>query len=143
MTLFQIVALYIALHCLLTPILMFRVGQVRIKEKINLGDGGNETLLTRIRAHGNYTENMPIALIGLIALAMLKANPIALHVFGIVFLVGRILHAMGMRPVSSGKPRLYGMMCTLFTHFGQAITLLYLIVTKTPITRKALRCDLS
>lgn len=129
MTLFQIVAFYIALHCLLTPILMFRVGQVRMKEDINLGDGGNNTLMTRIRAHGNYTENMPIALIGLIGLAMLKASPIALYVFGTVFFIGRILHAMGMRPKSNGKPRLYGMLCTLFTHFGQALGLLYLILT--------------
>lgn len=129
MTLFQIVAFYIALHCLLTPILMFRVGQVRTKEKINLGDGGNNALMTRIRAHGNYTENMPIALIGLIGLAMLGAHPIALYLFGTVFFIGRILHAMGMRPESSGKPRMYGMFCTLFTHVGQALGLLYLIVT--------------
>ena len=54
MTTFQIVALYIALHLILAPILMFRVGQVRIKEKINLGDGDNPTLFARIRAHGNY-----------------------------------------------------------------------------------------
>ena len=129
MTLLQIVALYIALHCFLTPVLMYRVGQIRIKEKINLGDGGNDRLLTRIRAHGNYTENMPIALIGLIGLAMLQAHPIVLHVFGIMFFIGRIMHAMGMRPESSGKPRLYGMICTLFTHFGQAIALIYLIAT--------------
>ena len=30
MTLFQIVALYIALNLLLTPVLMYRVGQIRI-----------------------------------------------------------------------------------------------------------------
>jgi len=44
MTTFQIVAFYVALHLILAPILMFRVGQVRIKEKINLGDGDNPTL---------------------------------------------------------------------------------------------------
>ena len=71
MTLFQIVALYVALHLILTPILMFRVGQVRIKEKINLGDGDNPVLFARIRAHGNYVETTPFALIGLFALAMI------------------------------------------------------------------------
>ena len=42
MTLFQIVALYIALNLILTPILMYRVGQVRIGKKIDLGDGGDD-----------------------------------------------------------------------------------------------------
>ena len=130
MTLFQIVAFYIALHCLMAPLLMFRVGQVRIKEKISIGDNGNPALLARVRAHGNYIENTPIALIGLIALAMLGALPIVLHIFGAAFLIGRIFHAMGMAgPGANGKPRFYGMMLTLFTHFGQAIAILFLILT--------------
>jgi len=40
-------------------------------------------MLSRIRAHGNFTENAPLALLGLIGLAMLNAHPIALHIFGL------------------------------------------------------------
>ena len=55
MTLFQIAALYIALNLILTPVLMYRVGQVRIRKNILLGDGGNDLLLSRMRAHANFT----------------------------------------------------------------------------------------
>lgn len=128
MTLFQIVALYIALNLLLAPLLMYRVGQVRIGKKINLGDGGDDLMLSRIRAHGNFTENAPLALLGLVGLAMLGAHPIALHVFGAAFFIGRILHAMGMGG-SFGQGRLVGTLLTLLTHVGQAGYLLFLIFT--------------
>ena len=45
MTAVQIVALYVALHLILLPILMYRVGQIRIKEKISLGDGDSLSLI--------------------------------------------------------------------------------------------------
>jgi len=128
MTLFQIAALYIALNLILAPLLMFRVGQVRLGKNINLGDGGDELMLSRIRAHGNFTENAPLALLGLIGLAMLGAHPIALHVFGSAFFIGRILHAMGMAG-SFGQGRLVGTILTLLTYFGQAGYILFLIFT--------------
>lgn len=128
MTLFQIAAVYIALNLILTPILMYRVGQIRIGEKINNGDGGNAMLHSRIRAHGNFIENAPFALIGLIGLAMLGANPIALHVFGAVFFIGRILHAMGMSGAFS-QGRLVGTLSAILTHLGQAGYILFLVFT--------------
>jgi len=128
MTLFQIVALYIALNMLLAPVLMFRVGQVRIGKKINLGDGGDGLMLSRIRAHGNFTENAPLALLGLIGLAMLSAAPIALHIFGAAFFIGRIIHAMGMAKFLK-QGRLIGTLMTLLTYFGQAGYILFLIFT--------------
>ena len=132
MTTFQIVALYVALHLILLPILMFRVGQVRIKEKISLCDGENPALFARIRAHGNYVETTPFALIGLFALAMIGAHHVALHLFGAIFLIGRLLHVHGMAQTgSNGKGRLIGTMMTLFTFFGTALYLLFLILTFT------------
>lgn len=128
MTLFQIAALYIALNMILAPILMFRVGQVRMSKDINLGDGGDDLMYARIRAHGNFTENAPLALLGLIGLAMLDAHPIALHIFGAAFFIGRILHAMGMAKTFS-QGRLVGTLLTLLTFFGQAGYILFLIFT--------------
>ena len=69
MTLFQIVGFYTALHLILAPILMLRIGKIRISQDISLGDGGNDALHVRIRTHGNFIENTPLALIGLFALA--------------------------------------------------------------------------
>jgi uncharacterized membrane protein YecN with MAPEG domain len=130
MTLNAIIALYVALNMLLAVILMYRVGQVRLGKKINLGDGGDELMLSRIRAHGNFTENAPLALLGLVALAYLGAHPIALHIFGAAFFIGRILHAMGMASVF-GQGRLVGTLLTLLTFVGQAIYIFVLIFTST------------
>ena len=128
MTVYHIAALYIALNLILAPILMYRVGQVRIGKKINLGDGGDELMLSRIRAHGNFTENAPLALIGLVGLALLEAAPIALHIFGAAFFIGRILHAMGMAK-TFGQGRLVGTLLTLLTFLGQAGYILFLVFT--------------
>ena len=107
---------------------MYRVGQIRIRKKVNLGDGDDPLLFSRIRAHGNFTENAPLLLIGLFALASLSASPIALHIFGALFTIGRVLHAMGMAKVFN-QGRLVGTLATIVSYFGMAITLIYLIVT--------------
>jgi len=132
MTTFQIVALYVALNLLLAIVLMLRVGGQRLNKKVSIGDGGDDTLLSRIRAHGNFTENAPLALIGLVALAMMNAHTLALHIFGGAFLLGRILHAHGMaQKDANGKGRGIGMMLTLLALAGPALYLLYLIFTFT------------
>jgi uncharacterized membrane protein YecN with MAPEG domain len=128
MTLFEIVALYAAINLILAPILMYRVGQIRLGEKISLGDGGNDLLQSRIRAHGNFTENAPLLLIGLFALASLSAAPILLHVFGAAFTLGRIIHAIGMAG-KMGNGRLIGTLTTILSYLGMAISLIYLIVS--------------
>jgi uncharacterized membrane protein YecN with MAPEG domain len=130
MTSFQVVALYVALNIILAVILMLRVGTVRLGKKVNLGDGGDSMLLARIRSHGNFVENAPFALLGLIGLAMMNGHILALHVFGVAFLLGRVLHAQGMEAKGAiGKGRGLGMMLTLFTHLGQAAYLLFLVFT--------------
>lgn len=128
MTLFEIVALYVALNMLLAPVLMFLIGQVRIAKNVNLGDGGDAGLLSRIRAHGNFTENAPLALLGLLALATLNAAPLVLHIFGGGFFLGRVLHAFGMYE-KLGQGRLIGTLLTLVTYIGQAVGILFLILT--------------
>ena len=132
MTTFQIVALYVALNLLLAIVLMMRVGGQRLNKKVSIGDGGDAKLLSRIRAHGNFIENAPLALIGLFALAMMNAHPIALHIFGVAFLLGRLFHAHGMdQKDANGKGRGIGMMLTMVALVGPALYLLYLIFTFT------------
>jgi uncharacterized membrane protein YecN with MAPEG domain len=126
MTNFEIVAIYIALSLLLNPALMLRIGLHRQKKKINLGDGGDPDMLARVRAHGNFTEVAPLALIGLIAVAMLNGSHIALHLFGATYFIGRVLHFLGMRG-TFGQGRLIGTLLTLFTFLGLGLYLLYLI----------------
>jgi uncharacterized membrane protein YecN with MAPEG domain len=59
---------------------------------------------------------------------MLSAHPIALHIFGAAFFIGRILHAMGMAK-TFGQGRLVGTLLTLLTFLGQAGYILFLVFT--------------
>ena len=129
MTLFEIFALYVAINLVLAPNLMLRVGKQRLSKKVSLGDGGDATLLARIRAHGNFTENAPLLLIGLFALASLSVLPVVLHIFGVAITLGRILHAYGMMGKNAnGKGRGLGSMLTLLAYLGMAGTLIYKII---------------
>jgi len=96
--------------------LAIRVGQVRTSEKISVGDGGNERVLRRMRAHANLVEYAPFVLI-LIALAELaNGTSIWLWVVGLSFVVARVLHAFGMDGWAPG--RMIGTIVTMLTLLG-------------------------
>lgn len=62
--------------------------------KYPTGDGGNDALIGRIRALGNFTEYVPIALI-LFALMELQGAPnTLLWAVGGAFTAGRLIHAI-------------------------------------------------
>ena len=53
--------------------LMIRCGQARTKESVSIGDGGNEFVIRRMRAHANFVESAPFILI-LIAAREIRAT---------------------------------------------------------------------
>ena len=132
MTTFQIVALYLALALILNAVLMLRVGRGRLSKGINLGDGGDDDMIARVRAHGNFIENAPLTLLGLLAVAFMNGSPVMLHVLGIVFILGRVFHAMGMAG-TFGQGRLIGTLATLLSYIVMALYLLYLIFLHGPV----------
>ena len=95
-----IAGLYVALGALLILGLSVRVMWLRNMLRIGLGSGGNERLARAIRAHANAVEYLPIALLMLVLLAIEQTRPGLLHVFGIVLIVGRNLHAIGLSRAS-------------------------------------------
>ena len=92
----QVAGVYIAVNILLLIYLALRVVGNRRRGKISLGDGGDEKLERAIRVHGNASENVPIAMIGLIAMVSLQAGALLIHICGGAFTAGRILHAFGL-----------------------------------------------
>ena len=73
-----------------------RIGKVRHAEKVSVGDGGNETLLRRMRAQGNFVEQTPLtlALVALVEHAGKGGQWLAPA--AALFIVGRVCHAIGM-----------------------------------------------
>lgn len=114
-----ITPIYAGLLTLVFVALSVRVIGGRRMAGVGLGDGGNRLLLRKTRAHGNFAEYVPFALI-LMALAELQAGPgWVVHLLGLLLLTGRSLHAYGFsREPEVARCRVLGMALT----FGALIT---------------------
>jgi uncharacterized membrane protein YecN with MAPEG domain len=95
-TALQIAAFYVALNAIITLVLAGYVVRTRVVTKTTLGDGGNQTLLQAIRAHGNNVEYVPLVLVMLVTLALTQASVLILHIVGGALAVGRIAHGIGI-----------------------------------------------
>lgn len=96
----------------------WRVGQRRMSEKVSIGDGGNQPLTARMRAHANFGEYTPFVLI-LVGLIELGSGT-TLWLWGVsaVYLLARIAHALGMDRPSPNPLRTIGIMVTMLTLVG-------------------------
>lgn len=114
-----VTALYAGLLGLYFVWLATRVIKARRVHRVALGT--DHRLVQRAaRAHGNFAEYVPFALL-MLALCEINGLPDwALHVLGVVLLVGRVLHATGIaREPEDFKWRVLGTSLT-FTVMGVA-----------------------
>jgi len=93
---FTITPLYAALCGLLLIALSLRVAPMRKRLSVGLGTGNHSELEQAVRAHGNFTEYVPLALILLAFAEAGGAASLMLHVAGGALVIGRILHAFGL-----------------------------------------------
>jgi uncharacterized membrane protein YecN with MAPEG domain len=106
------------LAAIFAGLLVLLSGQVslrRARTNIAFGDGGDETLRRRIRAHGNFIEYAPLAII-VVGLTEHHDAP-SLLAWGLsaAFGASRILHAIGM--LYTSHPILRGL-AMLMNHAG-------------------------
>src|SRR3990167_6469796 len=121
MTAIAAATLYAGLFGLLMILLKGNVGRVRTSEKVGFGDGNNEALQRAIRVQGNAVEDVPVVLVGLLALGLMNAPVLLIHALGATFLVARILHAIGLGGSSGGSPgRMFGTLLTLIVMLATA-----------------------
>lgn len=124
MTSLEAAGLWIGLNALFLIYVSGRVGMTRAKHKINLGDGGNDEMLRAIRTQGNYVEYAPIALIGLLALAVQGQGAPVIHALGAVFLAARIAHLMGLGMGVWPVGRFIGTLGTMLSLLATAVFLI-------------------
>jgi uncharacterized protein len=121
-----VTSLYAALGALLILLLVYGVVQRRMQSKVGIGDGGDAVLARRIRAHGNTIETLPLGLLLLLLLELGGLAAWALHAFGVLLLIARMLHAWGMwRRSGTSSGRFYGMLLTLIVLLAMAGMLLW------------------
>ena len=87
------VGIYAALNMAVLIWIAIETGRLRGKYKVSIGDGGVMHMVRIIRGHANAVENMPMFFILMVLGALLGMPLIAAHVLGLVFTVGRALHA--------------------------------------------------
>jgi hypothetical protein len=121
MTSIATATLYVGLFALWMLCLKANVGRVRVREKIAFGDGGNAALQRAIRVQGNAVEDVPVVLAGLIALGVMGAPVLLVHGLGAAFLLGRVLHAVGLSGSAGGSPgRSLGTLLSALVQLGIA-----------------------
>lgn len=122
----HITGLYAALGALLILLLAARVIWLRNSRKVGIGSGGDEQLARAIRAHANAIEYLPIALLLLLILELDQTRPALLHLFGIVLIVARVLHALGLSAKSGySAGRAIGIVITFLVILAMALLLLW------------------
>jgi uncharacterized protein len=99
-----VTALYAGLLGLIAMGVAFPAGSLRGKLNVSVGDGGNRDLLLAMRRHANFTEWVPLALILLALLELNGARPLGLHALGAVLVLGRLVHAFGIRADTVKSP---------------------------------------
>ncbi len=95
-----ITAFYASLMAILYVLLSYRVAQRRIRFRVGLGAGENAELERAIRIHGNFSEYVPFALLLMALLEGGGAPAWSLLGAGILLLMARILHVVGLSGTS-------------------------------------------
>ncbi len=124
-----ITALYAALLGGLQIVLQQLVGRERLRVGVSLGDGDDVGLREAMRRHGNFLEQVPLALL-LIALAELNgAAPAWIHGLGGGLLVSRLAHPWGVKQEDARQlPRFLGALGTLLVQIAAVALLLWQVV---------------
>jgi len=89
-----VVGLYAGLNTFILLWIAASTGVLRKKYRISIGDGGNLHLTRILRGHANAVENVPMAFILMIIMAMMGAPVLVLHGLGAALTIGRFFHAL-------------------------------------------------
>ena len=117
----SITVLFVALLALVQFPMTVAVGLHRVKTNIHFMDGGDTDLMRRMRAHGNFTETVPITLLAMAAAEYAGAPAELLWTGGLVLLLGRALHYFTIRRYGWANGRAIGMALTFLPMAGFAL----------------------
>ncbi|WP_232358422.1 MAPEG family protein [Paraneptunicella aestuarii] len=92
-----ITAFYAGLLGALYLYLCLQVIFQRREKRIGLGDGGDKYFLQVMRVQGNFAEYVPLALVMMLIAEINQSHELLLHGVGVTLLLGRLLHAYGIR----------------------------------------------
>lgn len=125
---FAMVAFYTAINALIMLILALLVTRARVKNQVEIGDGGKPEMAGPLRAHANNTEYVPTALLLMWALLPIGGSVWMVHGIGLPLTIGRLLHGFGLsRGIGTSSPRFIGVMLTWIAYIIGIVSLLWLV----------------
>ena len=101
--------------------LMIRIGRLRAVHKVAHGDGGIAIIARRMRAQINFIETAPIILTLIAAIELSGKGGQWLMWVSAVYVVGGILHPLGMDREQTNALRGAGALISMLTLVGLAI----------------------
>ena len=107
MPIFTVTPIYALAAAVIYLALWMRVTAFRSAQGISIGNAGNQTLLLRVRQHGNCAEWTCFILILMILAEGMGAPALYLHISGALLLIGRIAHPFGLKAENAGHPLRY------------------------------------
>jgi len=119
-----IIAPYVAVLGLLGAALTINVIARRVRSGVESGDGGLAKLAQAIRAHANFAEHVPLALIVIALAATLGTRPLVVHVLGIALVAARLASAYALNRSLAQSP---------LRQFGGGMTVLVIIAASAAI----------
>ncbi len=123
----KITLLFASLHALLLLGLIAPISRHRHRHGIGLGSGGDPVLERKIRAHANFIEFVPIALVLLALLELSGLQARWLWMSGAALLLARVMHAIGLsRHAGYSFGRFWGTVLTMLVLLGMAVAGLWL-----------------
>lgn len=123
--LLSVTPIYIAILGLLFIPLTLRVGLYRLRNRIDIGDGNDDTLLRRIRCQANFVETVPLAVALLLVMELMGAGSTWLHALGATLVIARILHFLGLSGIGPFQARVLGMVGTFMVYLVGSGWILY------------------
>lgn len=121
----DVTPIYAALLALLFVFLSLRTIRLRRRHRVALGDGENPELRRAMRAHANFAEYVPFALLLVYFVERDGAHLALVHALGLALLAGRLLHAWGVsQPREDFRFRVTGMVLS----FGVLLTAALLLL---------------
>lgn len=125
-----ITGLYAAILAIFALVLSARAGGFRGKTGISVlyGEPQNMELAQRVRVHQNFLEYVPIVVILLGILELNGASATYLHASGVILVLARIAHAVGLKHDNMAHPgRLIGAAGTALLTLVTAVYTLWVV----------------
>jgi uncharacterized protein len=110
--LLAVTPIYAAILAVIYLALSTRVIMGRDANQLAFGEGGLADMTGRVRAHGNFAEYVPFALLLMLVAEIGGTSALWLHLMGLLLVIGRLAHAYALTGGGALAFRIAGVLMT-------------------------------